>query len=158
MPMRQPQKHKLFRIFPAEAGSGSDSCSILRIPSDRAAIAPSLILRTVCPFREPGGFPRVGQYRSIPEAAAKGTSMAIEALIITLLIGAIAGWLAGLIVKGYGFGLLGNIIVGIVGAFIAALLLPSTGLTLGGGIAGAIISATLGAVILLFLISLIKRA
>lgn len=92
------------------------------------------------------------------DAAEKGTSMAIEALIITLLIGAIAGWLAGQIVKGYGFGLLGNIVVGIVGAFIASLLLPYAGIGLGGGIVGAIIAATLGAVILLFLISLVKRA
>jgi uncharacterized membrane protein YeaQ/YmgE (transglycosylase-associated protein family) len=84
--------------------------------------------------------------------------MAIEALIITLLIGAIAGWLAGQIVKGYGFGLLGNIVVGIVGAFIAGLLFPYAGLSLGGGIVGAIIAATLGAVILLFLIRLVKRA
>jgi uncharacterized membrane protein YeaQ/YmgE (transglycosylase-associated protein family) len=84
--------------------------------------------------------------------------MAIEALIITLLIGAIAGWLAGQIVEGYGFGLLGNIVVGIVGAFIAGLLFPYAGLSLGGGIVGAIIAATLGAVILLFLIRLVKRA
>jgi uncharacterized membrane protein YeaQ/YmgE (transglycosylase-associated protein family) len=92
------------------------------------------------------------------EAAEKGTRMAIEALIVTLLIGAIAGWLAGQIVKGYGFGLLGNIVVGIVGAFIASLLLPYAGLSLGGGIVGAIIAATIGSVILLFLIRLVKRA
>lgn len=50
--------------------------------------------------------------------------MGIEALLITLIIGAIAGWLAGLIVKGYGYGLLGNIVIGIIGAFIAGFLLP----------------------------------
>ncbi|WP_309665371.1 GlsB/YeaQ/YmgE family stress response membrane protein [Tabrizicola sp.] len=83
--------------------------------------------------------------------------MGIEAILIILLIGAVAGWLAGLIVKGYGFGLLGNIVIGIVGAFIASLLLPRVGLSLGGGIVGSIIAATLGAVILLFLIRLIKR-
>jgi uncharacterized membrane protein YeaQ/YmgE (transglycosylase-associated protein family) len=88
----------------------------------------------------------------------KGPSMGIEALIITLIIGAVAGWLAGQIVKGYGYGLIGNIIIGIVGAFVASLLLPSLGVSLGGGILGAIISATIGAVILLFLIRLIKRA
>ena len=54
--------------------------------------------------------------------------MTIEGLIIWLVIGAIAGWLAGLIVKGYGFGLAGNIVVGIVGAFIAGWLLPRIGL------------------------------
>lgn len=84
--------------------------------------------------------------------------MTIEALLIILLIGAIAGWLAGLIVKGYGFGLLGNIVVGIVGALVASFLFPAIGLSLGGGIVGSIIAATLGAVILLFLIRLIKRA
>lgn len=84
--------------------------------------------------------------------------MGIEALLITLIIGAVAGWLAGQIVKGYGFGLLGNIVVGIVGAFVASLLFPYAGLNLGDGIGGAIISATIGAVILLFLIRLIKRA
>jgi uncharacterized membrane protein YeaQ/YmgE (transglycosylase-associated protein family) len=83
--------------------------------------------------------------------------MEIQALIIFLLIGAIAGWLAGQIVKGYGFGVVGNIIIGIVGAFIAGLVLPRVGLGMGGGFVGSIISATIGAVILLFLIRLIKR-
>ena len=58
--------------------------------------------------------------------------MTIEALIIWLVIGAIAGWLAGLIMKGYGFGLIGNIVVGIVGAFIAGWLLPRIGFILVG--------------------------
>ena len=84
--------------------------------------------------------------------------MTIEALLVIIIIGAIAGWLAGLIVKGYGFGLLGNIVVGIVGALIAGFLFPSFGLNIGSGTVGAIISATLGAVILLFLIRLVKRA
>ena len=83
--------------------------------------------------------------------------MEVQALIIFLIIGAVAGWLAGQIVKGYGFGLVGNIIIGIVGAFIAGLVLPRVGLSLGGGMVGAIISATIGAVILLFLVRLIKR-
>jgi len=84
--------------------------------------------------------------------------MGIEAIVIILLVGAAAGWLAGKIVSGYGYGLLGNIVIGIVGAFIANLVLPRVGVALGGGIVGAIISATIGAVILLFLIRLIKRA
>ena len=54
--------------------------------------------------------------------------MSVEAIIIALIIGAVAGWLAGLIVRGFGFGLIGNIIVGIVGAFIAAWLLPRFGI------------------------------
>jgi uncharacterized membrane protein YeaQ/YmgE (transglycosylase-associated protein family) len=84
--------------------------------------------------------------------------MALEALVIILIVGAIAGWLAGLIVKGVGFGLLGNIVVGIVGAFIAAWLLPRIGIAIGGGMIASIINATIGAVILLVIIGLIKRA
>lgn len=83
--------------------------------------------------------------------------MTVEALLIWLIVGAVAGWLAGQIVKGHGFGLAGNIVVGIVGAFLAGWLLPGLGLGL-GGIAGSIIYAALGAIILLLLIGLIKRA
>jgi uncharacterized membrane protein YeaQ/YmgE (transglycosylase-associated protein family) len=84
--------------------------------------------------------------------------MTIEALLIMLVVGAIAGWLAGLIVKGIGFGLIGNIIVGIVGALIAGWLLPRLGIAIGGGIVAAIINATIGAVILLVILGLIRRA
>lgn len=84
--------------------------------------------------------------------------MGIESLLVFLLVGAIAGWLAGQIVKGYGFGLVGNIVVGIVGAFLAGLLLPSLNLGLPAGIVGSIIYATIGAVVLLLLVRLIKRA
>ncbi len=84
--------------------------------------------------------------------------MGIESLLVFLIVGAIAGWLAGLLVKGYGFGLLGNIVVGIIGAFIAGWLFPTLGISLGTGIVAAIIHAVIGAVILLVLIRLIKRA
>ena len=60
--------------------------------------------------------------------------MTIESLIVWLIVGGVAGWLAGLVVKGYGFGLIGNIVVGIVGAFIAGWLLPRLGIVIGGGI------------------------
>jgi uncharacterized membrane protein YeaQ/YmgE (transglycosylase-associated protein family) len=80
------------------------------------------------------------------------------AIIIWLIVGAIAGWLAGLIVKGHGFGLVGNIIVGIIGAFLAGWLLPMLGIAIGGGIVAAIINALIGAVILLVIIGFIKRA
>ena len=83
--------------------------------------------------------------------------MTVESLLVFLLVGAIAGWLAGVIVKGHGFGLVGNIIVGIVGAFIAGWLLPSLGLGL-TGIVGSIVYALIGAVILLVIIGFIKRA
>jgi len=84
--------------------------------------------------------------------------MGIESLIIFLIVGAVAGWLAGLLVKGYGFGLIGNIVVGIIGAFIAGWLFPALGISLGSGVIAAIIHATIGAVILLVLIRLIKQA
>jgi uncharacterized membrane protein YeaQ/YmgE (transglycosylase-associated protein family) len=86
-----------------------------------------------------------------------GTVMTIEALIIWLVIGAVAGWLAGLIVKGYGFGLIGNIVVGIIGAVLAGWLLPLAGFVLVGGVIAAIINAVIGAVILLVVIGLFKK-
>jgi len=84
--------------------------------------------------------------------------MGVETLIIWLIVGAVAGWLAGLIVKGMGFGLIGNIVVGIVGAFIAGWLLPRLGIAIGGGMIASIINATIGAVILLVILGLIRRA
>jgi uncharacterized membrane protein YeaQ/YmgE (transglycosylase-associated protein family) len=84
--------------------------------------------------------------------------MAIEALIIWLVIGAIAGWLAGLLVEGYGFGLVGNIVVGIAGAIIAGWLLPQIGFVLAGGILATIVNAVIGAVILLLVLGFIRRA
>lgn len=83
--------------------------------------------------------------------------MTAQGLIILLIIGAVAGWLAGVIMKGFGFGLIGNIIVGIVGAAIASWLFPYLGVSLGGGIVGQIIAATIGALILLFIIGLVRR-
>jgi len=83
--------------------------------------------------------------------------MGVETLIIWLIVGAVAGWLAGLIVKGMGFGLIGNIVVGIVGAFIAGWLLPRLGIAIGGGMIASIINATIGAVILLVILGLIRR-
>jgi uncharacterized membrane protein YeaQ/YmgE (transglycosylase-associated protein family) len=84
--------------------------------------------------------------------------MTAEAILVWLIIGAIAGFLAGVIVKGYGFGLVGNIVIGIVGAFLASLLLPRIGLFTGADIVGQIIAATIGAVILLVLVGVLRRA
>ena len=83
--------------------------------------------------------------------------MALEPLIIFLLIGAVAGWLAGVIVKGYGFGLLGNMVVGVIGAFVGNWLFGHFHLIHGGGVVGEFIGATVGAVVLLLLIRLIRR-
>ena len=84
--------------------------------------------------------------------------MDIQSIIIWIIVGAIAGWLAGMVVKGGGFGLIGDIIVGIVGALIAGWLLPAIGFPIAAGFVGAIIDAFIGAVILLIIIKLIKRA
>lgn len=84
--------------------------------------------------------------------------MPVETLLIWLLVGAVAGWLAGTIVKGGGFGLLGDIVVGILGAFVGGWLLPKLGVSLGAGIVGVIASATIGAVVLLLILRLIRRA
>lgn len=84
--------------------------------------------------------------------------MSVESLIVWLIVGGIAGWLAGLIMRGFGFGVVGNIIVGIVGALLAGWLLPMAGISIGAGIIGSIIHALIGAVILLAIIGVIKRA
>jgi uncharacterized membrane protein YeaQ/YmgE (transglycosylase-associated protein family) len=78
-------------------------------------------------------------------------------IIAWLIIGAIAGWLAGVLVKGGGFGLIVDIIVGIVGAFIGGWLSGVPHISLGGGWIGSIITAVIGAVILLFIVRLFKR-
>ncbi len=86
--------------------------------------------------------------------------MTLEGILIALLIGAIAGWLAGVLVKGGGFGLVGNIVVGIVGAFVASWLLPQAGLgfSTGNAIITSILYATIGAVIVLVVVSVLRRA
>jgi uncharacterized membrane protein YeaQ/YmgE (transglycosylase-associated protein family) len=78
-------------------------------------------------------------------------------IIVWLIVGAIAGWLAGLIVKGAGFGLIGNIVIGIVGAVVAGWLLPQLGVRLGAGLIGEIIDAAIGGVIVLVILSFIRR-
>ncbi|MFJ9448887.1 MULTISPECIES: GlsB/YeaQ/YmgE family stress response membrane protein [unclassified Herbaspirillum] len=79
-------------------------------------------------------------------------------IIVWLIIGAVAGWLAGVLVKGGGFGLLVDILVGIVGAFIGGWLAGLLGIGIGGGIAASIVTATIGAVVLLLILRLIRRA
>ena len=78
-------------------------------------------------------------------------------ILAVLVIGAIAGWLAGLIVRGAGFGLIGNIVIGIIGALVASWLLPQLGVSLGGSAIRDIVNATIGAVIVLVILSLVRR-
>ena len=82
--------------------------------------------------------------------------MSGESFLIILLVGIIAGWLAGQIMRGTGFGLIGDLVVGIIGAFIGGWLLPQLGIHLGAGIVAAIINATIGAMLLLFVLSLVR--
>ena len=84
--------------------------------------------------------------------------MDLTTLLIILAIGAIAGWLAGILFKGSGFGLPGDIIIGILGGFLGGWLLPRLGVHIGTGYGGLILTATLGALVLLFVISLIRKA
>ena len=81
----------------------------------------------------------------------------VESIIIMIVIGAIAGWLAGQIVRGFGFGVLWNIVIGIVGAFIGVWLLTTLRIVPFAGFLGSIINATIGAVVLLVIIGLIRR-
>jgi uncharacterized membrane protein YeaQ/YmgE (transglycosylase-associated protein family) len=79
-------------------------------------------------------------------------------LLLFLVVGLVAGWLAGVLVKGGGFGLVGDLIVGVVGAFLGGLLFSSAGVSLGGGLVGSIVVATIGAIVLLLIVRLLKRA
>jgi uncharacterized membrane protein YeaQ/YmgE (transglycosylase-associated protein family) len=75
-----------------------------------------------------------------------------------LLVGLIAGWLAGVLVKGGGFGVIGDIVVGVIGALLGGIVFSTLGVSAGGGLLGSIIVATVGAVIFIILLRLIKRA
>ncbi len=90
------------------------------------------------------------------EAAVEGTNILVS-LIVWIVVGGVAGWLASNIVKGGGMGLVGNVVLGIVGAIVAGFILPAIGIGL-SGIFGAIIAAAIGAIIVLLIISLVKRA
>lgn len=77
-------------------------------------------------------------------------------IILFLLIGLVAGWLAGKIMKGKGFGLVGNLIVGVIGALIGGFVFDALGIAF-AGIVGSLIAALVGALILLWIIGLIKK-
>jgi uncharacterized membrane protein YeaQ/YmgE (transglycosylase-associated protein family) len=75
-------------------------------------------------------------------------------LLWFIVVGAIAGWLAGRFMRGYGFGLAGDIVVGVIGAFIGRFLFSAAAVELGGGLAGSIVVGFLGAIVLLFIVRL----
>ena len=79
-----------------------------------------------------------------------------ESLVVILLVGVVAGWLAGQIVQGTGFGIIGDLVIGVAGAFIGSWLLPRVGIHLGAGIVASIVNATLGALVLLLIVRLVR--
>ncbi len=84
--------------------------------------------------------------------------MEIEQIVVFLVIGGVAGWLAGLLLKRGGFGIIGNVVVGIVGAVLGGWLFGVLGISVGGEWIGPIVTATVGAVVLLIVIGLIKKS
>jgi uncharacterized membrane protein YeaQ/YmgE (transglycosylase-associated protein family) len=82
--------------------------------------------------------------------------LSTEGLLVILFVGLIAGWLAGKIVRGTGFGIIGDILVGIAGALLASLLFPRLGLHLGSGLVSEIIYSAIGAIILLLIVRLVR--
>ena len=79
-----------------------------------------------------------------------------ESLLVIIVVGLVAGWLAGKLVRGTGYGLIGDIIIGIIGAFIASWLFPKLGIALGTGWIREILNSTVGAVLLLIVLRLIR--
>jgi uncharacterized membrane protein YeaQ/YmgE (transglycosylase-associated protein family) len=79
-----------------------------------------------------------------------------EGILVILFVGLVAGWLAGKIVRGTGFGIIGDIIVGIAGALIASFLFPKLGIRLGTGVVAEIIQSAIGAIILLLIVRLVR--
>src|SRR5471032_326766 len=125
-------------------------------------LGPRIWAITIAPHRNPDStLGAVSGQRPLSIASSdQECVMTATGLIIFLLIGAIAGWLAGLIVRGFGFGLIGNIVVGIVGALLAGWLLQmlGVGFSLGSPIVTSIVYAMIGAIVLLVLIGLVRRA
>ena len=83
--------------------------------------------------------------------------MSNEGILVILFVGLIAGWLAGKVVRGAGFGIIGDILLGIVGALIASLLFPKLGISLGTGLVSEIIYSAIGAILLLLIVRLLRR-
>jgi uncharacterized membrane protein YeaQ/YmgE (transglycosylase-associated protein family) len=79
-----------------------------------------------------------------------------EGILVILFVGLVAGWLAGKIVRGAGFGIVGDIVIGILGALIASVLFPKLGIHLGRGLVSEIVYSALGAVILLLVVGLVR--
>ena len=79
-----------------------------------------------------------------------------ESILVILVVGTVAGWLAGLVVDGTGFGIIGDLIVGLIGAFIGDRLVPALHIHLGVGMVALIVNATIGAILLLLIVRLVR--
>lgn len=79
-----------------------------------------------------------------------------ESILVVLFVGLVAGWLAGKIVRGTGFGIIGDILVGIAGALVATFLFPKLGIHIGTGLVSEIIYSAIGAVVLLLIVRLLR--
>jgi uncharacterized membrane protein YeaQ/YmgE (transglycosylase-associated protein family) len=91
-----------------------------------------------------------------PTSRGATMNMSSESLLVILFVGLVAGWLAGQIVRGTGFGIIGDLLVGILGALIGSWLLPQLGIHLGTGVISAIVNATIGAILLLLVVRLVR--
>jgi uncharacterized membrane protein YeaQ/YmgE (transglycosylase-associated protein family) len=80
-----------------------------------------------------------------------------EGILVILFVGVIAGWLAGKVVRGTGFGLIGDLVVGVAGALLASLLFPRLGIAIGSGLVSEIIYSAIGAIILLLIVRLVRN-
>jgi uncharacterized membrane protein YeaQ/YmgE (transglycosylase-associated protein family) len=90
-------------------------------------------------------------------AQAVGTGVGfLIGLAITIVVGAVVGWLASLVVKGGGSGFWGHVLIGIGGSVLAGLLFPALGINLGSGLVGALVPALIGAILLLLVVRLIR--
>jgi len=118
-----------------------------------ASIAHAADTHRVASYRRRGAI----SWREEPAFAGEGTGdiMPVQSIIVWIIVGLIAGWLAGKVVRGGGFGLIGDIVVGIVGAIIAGYLFPYLGINLGSGFIRAILDSFIGAVILLIILRLV---
>ena len=82
--------------------------------------------------------------------------MSNEGILVILFVGLVAGWLAGKIVRGTGFGIIGDILVGIAGALVASYLFPKLGIHLGTGLLSKILYSAIGAILLLLIVRLVR--
>lgn len=94
----------------------------------------------------------------VPNPTSRGNKMDLRSVVLFVVIGIAAGWIAARLMKGGSFGLLGNLIIGAIGAFLGGWLFKLLGVSMGGGILGSLATAVVGAVALIYVMRLIKKA